>query len=205
MGAAKRLERRDESALVASLRAGDERAFMQLVEEYTPGMRRLALTFVRTPALADEVVQEAWLGVLRGLDRFEGRSSLRTWIYSIVANVARTRAVREARSVPFSSLASDDEDASVDPERFVSDGSWARPIEPWRPLLDAEARAVIDAAIARLPPQQAQVIELRDVEGWSAEDVRNVLELSETNQRVLLHRARSRVRAALEEYLLDDG
>lgn len=205
MGAAKRLERRDESALVASLRAGDERAFMQLVEEYTPGMRRLALTFVRTPALADEVVQEAWLGVLRGLDRFEGRSSLRTWIYSIVANVARTRAVREARSVPFSSLAPDDEDASVDPERFVSDGSWARPIEPWRPLLDAEARAVIDAAIARLPPQQAQVIELRDVEGWSAEDVRNVLELSETNQRVLLHRARSRVRAALEEYLRDDG
>ena len=205
MGAAQRPGRRDESALVASLRAGDEQSFMQLVEEYTPGMRRLALTFVRTPALADEVVQEAWLGVLRGLDRFEGRSSLRTWIYSIVANVARTRAVREARSVPFSSLAPDDEDASVDPERFVSDGSWARPIEPWRPLLDAEARAVVDAAIAKLPPQQAQVIELRDVEGWSSEDVRNVLELSETNQRVLLHRARSRVRAALEEYLRDDG
>src|SRR4051812_18823385 len=136
-------KRDDESALVASLRAGDERAFMRLVEEYTPGMRRLALTFVRTPALADDVVQEAWVGVLRGLDRFEGRSSLKTWIYTIVANVARTRAVREARSVPFSSLApaADDEGgAAVDPDRFVPDGHWARPIEPWREVIDAEAR-----------------------------------------------------------------
>src|SRR6266576_1735005 len=107
----------DESALVAALRAGNERAFMQLVEAYTPGMRRLALTFVRTPALADDVVQEAWLGVLRGLDRFEGRASLRTWIYRIVANVARTRAVREARSAPFSAFAGADE-TSVDPDRF---------------------------------------------------------------------------------------
>jgi len=199
-------ERRDESALVASLRAGDERAFMMLVEEYTPGMRRLALTFVRTPAVADDVVQEAWVGVLRGLDRFEGRSSLKTWIYTIVANVARTRAVREARSVPFSSLAAadDDGDAAVDPDRFVAEGHWARPIEPWRELLDHEARAVIDAAIAQLPPQQAQVIQLRDVEGWSSEEVRNVLEISETNQRVLLHRARSKVRAALEAYLGED-
>jgi len=208
MGIAERPRRRDESALVAALRAGDERAFMQLVEEYTPGMRRLALTFVRTPALADDVVQEAWLGVLKGLDRFEGRSSLRTWIYTIVANVARTRAVREARSVPLSSLASqdaDDDEASVDPDRFVGGGHWARPVEPWRQVLDAEARSVIDAAIANLPPQQAQVIQLRDVEGWSSADVRNVLEISETNQRVLLHRARSKVRAALAEYLDDDG
>ena len=181
---------------------------MRLVEEYTPGMRRLALTFVRTPALADDVVQEAWLGVLKGLDRFEGRSSLRTWIYTIVANIARTRAVREARTVPLSSLASDDPDddeASVDPDRFVGEGHWSRPVEPWRQVLDAEARGVIDAAIAKLPQQQARVIQLRDVEGWSSEDVRNVLEISETNQRVLLHRARSKVRAALEEYLDDDG
>ena len=208
MSIASRSRRHDESALVASLRAGDERAFMRLVEEYTPGMRRLALTFVRTPALADEVVQEAWLGVLKGLDRFEGRSSLKTWIYTIVANVARTRAVREARSVPFSSLASadaDDDETAVDPDRFVGDGHWARPIEPWRRVIDAEARGVIDAAIAKLPPQQAQVIELRDIEGWSSEEVRNVLGLSETNQRVLLHRARSKVRAALEEYLGNDG
>ena len=192
--------RTDESALLAALRAGDERAFMELVEAYTPGMRRLALTFVRTGAVADEVVQESWLGVLRGLDRFEGRSSLKTWIYRIVANVARTRAVREARSVPFSSFAGDDE-ASVDPERFIADGHWASPVEPWQAVLDAEAREVIDRAIAALPEQQRQVIELRDVQGWPSEEVCNVLDLSETNQRVLLHRARSKVRAALDEYL----
>jgi RNA polymerase sigma-70 factor (ECF subfamily) len=195
--------RQDESALVAALRAGDERAFMELVELHTPGMRRFALTFVHTTSVADEVVQEAWLGVLRGLDRFEGRSSLKTWIYRIVANIARTRAVREARSVPFSAFATDDE-PSVDPERFLADGHWESPPEPWRAVLDSEARAVIDRTIAALPDQQRQVIELRDVEGWSSEDVRNVLEVSETNQRVLLHRARSKVRAALEAYLGED-
>jgi RNA polymerase sigma-70 factor (ECF subfamily) len=193
----------EESALLAALRAGDERAFMEIVEQYTPGMRRLALSYVRTPALADEVVQEAWLGVLQGLDRFEGRSALKTWIYRIVANVARTRAVREARSTPFSSFATDDE-PSVDPDRFIPDGHWRSPPEPWRVVLDDEARAVIDAAIAVLPDQQRQVIELRDVAGWSSDEVRNVLELSETNQRVLLHRARSKVRAALEDYLGED-
>jgi RNA polymerase sigma-70 factor (ECF subfamily) len=166
-------------------------------------MRRFALTFVHTTSVADEVVQEAWLGVLRGLDRFEGRSSLKTWIYRIVANIARTRAVREARSVPFSAFATDDE-PSVDPERFLADGHWESPPEPWRAVLDSEARAVIDRTIAALPDQQRQVIELRDVEGWSSEDVRNVLEVSETNQRVLLHRARSKVRAALEAYLGED-
>jgi RNA polymerase sigma-70 factor (ECF subfamily) len=191
---------RDESALVAALRAGDERAFMQLVKEHSPGMRRFALTFVSSPAVADEVVQEAWLGVLRGLDRFEGRSSLKTWIYRIVANVARTRAVREARSAPFSAFGGDEDDASVDPERFLPNGAWESPPEPWRAVLDSEAREVVERAIAKLPPQQRQVIELRDVEGWTSEEVRNVLELSETNQRVLLHRARSKVRAALEEY-----
>jgi RNA polymerase sigma-70 factor (ECF subfamily) len=166
-------------------------------------MRRLALSFVRTPAVADDVVQEAWLGVLKGLDRFEGRSSLRTWIYRIVANIARTRAVRESRSAPFSSFATADEPA-VDPERFVPDGHWSSPIEPWRAVLDTEARGVIGLAIAALPDQQRQVIELRDVEGWSSDEVRNVLELSETNQRVLLHRARSKVRMALEDYLGDN-
>jgi RNA polymerase sigma-70 factor, ECF subfamily len=189
----------DESALVAALRAGDERAFMELVEAYTPGMRRLALTFVRTPAVADEVVQEAWLGVLRGLDRFEGRASLRTWIYRIVANIARTRAVKEARSAPFSSFG---DEAAVDPERFV-DRHWVEPPEPWRAALDAEARAVVDHAVAELPEKQRQVIQLRDVEGFGADEVCNVLELSETNQRVLLHRARSKVRAALEDYFGD--
>jgi RNA polymerase sigma-70 factor, ECF subfamily len=199
----RRAERADESALLAALRAGDERAFMMLVEEYTPGMRRLALSFVRTPALADDVVSEAWLGVLKGLDRFEGRSSLRTWIYRIVANIARTRAVKEARSAPFSAFATDDE-PSVDPDRFLPDGSWGTPLEPWRAVLDTEARAVIDRAIAALPDQQRQVIELHDVAGWSPAEIRNVLDLSETNQRVLLHRARSKVRAALEDYLGED-
>jgi RNA polymerase sigma-70 factor (ECF subfamily) len=185
----------DESSLVAALRRGDEAVFMRLVDEYTPGMRRFALRFVRTPALADDVVQEAWLGVLRGLDRFEGRSSLKTWIYRIVANVARTRAVREARSVPV-----DFAEPSVDPGRFVADGHWATPIEPWHDVLAAELRGVVDDAIALLPEQQRLVIQLRDVEGWDAEAVCNVLELSETNQRVLLHRARTKVRMAVEEY-----
>jgi RNA polymerase sigma-70 factor, ECF subfamily len=189
----------DESALVAALRAGDDRAFMDLVEAYTPGMRRLALTFVRTPAVADDVVQEAWLGVLRGLDRFEGRASLRTWIYRIVANIARTRAVKEARSAPFSSFG---DEAAVDPERFV-DRHWVEPPEPWRAVLEAEARAVVDRAVAELPETQRQVIQLRDVEGFGADEVCNVLELSETNQRVLLHRARSKVRAAVEDYVGD--
>jgi RNA polymerase sigma-70 factor (ECF subfamily) len=197
-------DRVDESALLAALRAGDERAFVELVEAYTPGMRRLALTFVRTPALADDVVQEAWLGVLRGLDRFEGRSSLRTWIYRIVANVARTRAVREARSTPFSAL-EHEEGPSVEPARFDRTGHWSSPPEPWRAVLDAEARRLVERAIEMLPDLQRQVITLRDVEGWSSEDVRNVLDLSETNQRVLLHRARSKVRAALEPYLAQEA
>jgi len=184
----------NDAALVAALRRGDERAFMELVDAFTPGMRRFALTFVRTPAVADEVVQEAWLGVLRGLERFEGRSSLKTWIYRIVANVARTRGVREARSTPFSS------EPSVDPDRFMPDGHWAAPIEPWQQVEETELRSIVDGAIDALPEQQKLVIRLRDVEGWSSEEVCNVLELSETNQRVLLHRARSKVRAAVEEY-----
>src|SRR5207237_8706013 len=121
----------DESALVAALRAGDERAYMELVDAFTPGMRRLASSIVRTPAVADDVVQEAWLGVLRGLDRFEGRSSLKTWIYRIVANTARTRAVKEARSAPFSSFG---DEPSVDPERFIA-RHWAEPPEPWPAVL----------------------------------------------------------------------
>jgi len=197
-------DRADESALVAALRAGDERAFMELVEAYTPGMRRLALTFVRTPSLADDVVQEAWLGVLRGIDGFQGRSSLRTWIYRIVANIARTRAVREARTTPFSSF-EHEEGPSVEPERFDRTGHWSAPPEPWRAAVDSELRGLVERAIATLPEMQRRVITLRDVEGWSSEDVCNVLELSETNQRVLLHRARSKVRAALEAYLGEDA
>jgi RNA polymerase sigma-70 factor (ECF subfamily) len=200
----------DESALVAALRCGDEAAFAQLVDAYGGAMRRLALGFVRNAAVADEVVQEAWLGVLRSIDRFEGRSSLKTWIFRILTNTAKTRAERESRSRPFSSF--DDEAASdeptVDQARFQNPrfpGGWTTFPEPWSApepqLLAAETRGVIEAAIAALPPAQRLVINLRDVEGWPAEEVCNVLELSESNQRVLLHRARAKVRAALEDYL----
>jgi RNA polymerase sigma-70 factor, ECF subfamily len=203
----------DETALLAALRDGDEAAFGTLVDAHGPAMRRVALTFVRSAAVADEVVQEAWLGVLRGLDRFEGRSALRTWLFRIVANIARTHAVREARVVPFSALDLEREaeaphDPAVDADRFP--GGWvlfpsAWSSEPERVLLSAEARTLIDSTIAGLPSGQRLVITLRDVEGWAADEVCSVLELSETNQRVLLHRARSKVRAALEAYMTKEG
>ena len=203
----------NELELLGALRRGDERAFTTLVDLHGAGMLRLARAYVRDRDVAEEVVQEAWIGVLRGIDRFEGRSSLRTWLFRIVANLARTRAVREARSVPLSALAAADveeEGPSVPPERFRGPedrwaGHWAIPPEPWgRPeqaLLSAETRARVAAAIDALPGMQRRVITLRDVEGWSAKEVCNVLELSETNQRVLLHRARTKVRHALDEYL----
>jgi RNA polymerase sigma-70 factor (ECF subfamily) len=195
-----------DDALIAALRAGDERAFVQLLDAYGAGMRRFALSIVRNAAVADEVVQEAWLGVLRGLDRFEGRASLKTWIFRIVANTAQTRAEREARSIPFSTFAGEvgDDEPSVDPSRFRNPqhpGGWTRFPEPWDDLEARETRGVIAAAIEQLPSGQRLVISLRDVEGWSSEEVCNVLELSESNQRVLLHRARSKVRAALEHHL----
>jgi RNA polymerase sigma-70 factor (ECF subfamily) len=186
---------------------------MMLVDRHGASMFRLARVYVRDRAVAEEVVQEAWIGVLRGIERFEGRSSLRTWLHRIVANLAKTRAVREARSVPFSALASADvqeEGPSVPAERFRGPddrwaGHWATPPEQWgRPehkLLSAETRARIMAAIEGLPQTQRRVITLRDVEGWSAAEVCNVLELSETHQRVLLHRARTKVRQALDDYL----
>ena len=204
----------EDSQLLAALRAGDEQSFARLVELYHGQMLRLAQTFVRTRAVAEEVVQEAWLGVLRGLDRFEGRSSLRTWIFRIVANTAKTRGERESRSLPFSALAADeDEGPAVAPERFQGPdgrfpGGWSSFPEPWdevpeQRLLSLETREVADRTIAGLPTGQRAVITLRDVVGCSAEEVCNVLELSETNQRVLLHRARSKVRGALETYLVE--
>jgi len=197
-----------EQEQLEALRRGDERAFTAFVDAHGAGMLRVARLYVRDRAVAEEVVQEAWLGVLRGIERFEGRSALRTWLYRIVANVARTRAVREARSVPLSSLAVDD--PAVPPERFHGAGDlwaghWSSPPTDWgRPeqeLLSAETRGQIAAAIEGLPASQRRVIALRDVEGWSADEVCSVLELSEANQRVLLHRARSAVRRALDDYL----
>ena len=199
-----------DAALLDGLRRGDEAAFMTLVERYNAAMVRLASTFVPSRAVAEEVVQETWLGVLQGIDGFEGRSTLKTWIFRILVNRARTRGAREARSVPFASLGPDDGEPAVDPERFLANGAWSTPPRSWEGepeerLLSAEARAVIDGAIEKLPPTQRQVITLRDVEGYGSAEVRDLLELSEGNQRVLLHRARSKVRQALEDYLGEEA
>ncbi|MFN8223986.1 MAG: sigma-70 family RNA polymerase sigma factor [Gaiellales bacterium] len=205
----------DDARLVDGLRARDEGAFMELVERYGPPLRRFITGFVRVPAVADDVLQDTWIGVLRGIDRFEGRSSLKTWLFRIAANTAKTRAVREGRSVPFSSLR-DEPERAVDPSRFLpSDdpewpGHWATPPTDWARgpearLLSRETRDVIADAIESLPESQRLVITLRDVEGFPADEVEALLEVSEGNQRVLLHRARSRVRAALERYLEETG
>jgi RNA polymerase sigma-70 factor, ECF subfamily len=199
----------DDRALVEALRRGDEAAFMWLVDEYGPALLRVARMYVPTAAVAEEAVQETWIGVLNGIDRFEGRSSLKTWIFRILTNIAKTRGERERRSVPFSSAAGA-EDPSVDPDRFLPAGDerargWALGPIPWvtpeESLLSGETRGVILEAIDTLPPTQRAVITLRDVDGWTSEEVRNALEITETNQRVLLHRARSKVRAAIERYL----
>jgi RNA polymerase sigma-70 factor (ECF subfamily) len=192
-------------ALVERLRAGDEAAFMELVERHHAALVRLAQSFVSSRAVAEEVAQETWLAVLNGIDRFEGRSSLKTWIFRILVNRAKTRGEREARSVPFSSLENAD-GPSVDPDRFVDAGAWNAPPRSWEGepverLLAGEARSVIDAAIEKLPPVQRQVITLRDVEGLDADETCRVLDLTDGNQRVLLHRARAAVRQALEDYL----
>jgi len=203
-----------ERHLIVALTAGDEAAFVTLVELYHASLVRLALTFVQSHAVAEEVVQETWIGVLTGLPRFEGRSSLKTWIFRILSNQAKTRGVRERRTVPFSAFEGTDggdAEPALDPSRFAHaapyPGHWTAPPSPWdedtpeRLMLDTETRERITSAIAALPSNQRQVITLRDVEGWSAPEVCNVLGLSETNQRVLLHRARSRVRRAIETYL----
>jgi RNA polymerase sigma-70 factor (ECF subfamily) len=200
-----------EEELVAALRAGDEAAFAALVDRYEASLVRLALMYVRDRATAEEVAQETWLAVLNGIDRFEGRSSLKTWLFRILVNRAKTRGQRDARSVPFSSIGGDGDESSVDPDRFQGEGEarpggWRQPPARWdgdpeERLLAGEARELILNTIDQLPPNQRAVITLRDVEGFSAEEARNVLDVSETNQRVLLHRARSKVRRALEQYL----
>ena len=208
------LQAPEDARIVDALRAGDEAAFTMLVEEWSPAMLRVARIYVPTRAIAEEVVQDTWIAVLRGIDRFEGRSSLRTWVFRILTNTAKTRGERERRTLPLSAL----EDPlrvpepAVSPDRFLDPdhphypGHWASPPASWsdqpeEKLLGAETRAVIDMAIARLPPAQRAVITLRDVQGWTADDACNVLGVSETNQRVLLHRARAKVRQALEDYL----
>jgi RNA polymerase sigma-70 factor (ECF subfamily) len=201
-----------DARLVEGLRAGDEAAFAALMREYGGGMLRVAQMYVSSRAVAEEVVQEAWLGVLRGIGRFEGRSSLKTWLFRIVANTAKTRAVREARSIPFSALGDESEgEPAVDADRFLGSGErfpghWGVPPQNWAGapegrLLAQETMDVIEREIERLPPTQRAVITMRDVQGFTSEEVCNALDLTETNQRVLLHRARSKVRSALEEYM----
>ncbi len=203
--------------LLEALRAGDETAFVSLLDRYHASLARLAMVYVRNRAVAEEVVQETWLGVLRGLDEFQERSSLKTWIFRILVNRAKTHAVREGRSIPFSSLpdpAADGAEFAVDPDRFVPpgrlwSGHWVSPLHIWDKTpeelaLSQETHAVIEEAVAGLPLRQREVIALHDIEGWTSEEVRNLLGITETNQRVLLHRARSTVRRELERYL-DEG
>ena len=210
-GQLERSNRGEEAALLAALRGGDERAFARLVELHHASLVRVARQYVATHEIAEDVAQEAWLGLLRGLDSFEGRSSLRTYLFRIVMNLARTRGVREARSAPFSSLGRDDEQGpSVDPERFVQApaagaGHWVSPIRPWsgsaeQIALSDEAVETVYDAIAELPDVQRRVVTLRDVEGFGADEVCDLLELSEGNQRVLLHRARTKLRQTLADY-----
>ena len=199
----------EDALLVEGLRAGDEAAFAAVMRMYGRGMLRVAEMYVSSRAIAEDVVQEAWVGVLRGIGRFEGRSSLKTWLYRIVANTAKTRGVRESRSVPFSSLGDDEDEGTVDADRFLGSGDrfpghWAVPPQVWAPegrLLADETLGVVERAIDKLPPAQRAVITMRDVQGFTSEEVCNALDLTETNQRVLLHRARAKVRRALEEYM----
>ena len=201
-----------DAALVAALRRGDADAFATLVDRHSPAMIRVAMAYVPSRAAAEEAVQETWIAVMRGIDAFEGRSLLKTWIFRILTNVAMRAGARERRSVPFAALAEAENtgEPSVDPDRFLPadhalfPGHWAimptRWPTPEEGLLAGETREVIAAAIAKLPAAQRTVIGLRDVEGWSSEEVREALEISAGNQRILLHRARSRVRNAIEDY-----
>ena len=190
-----------DEALLRGLRSGDERAFGTLIDRYHGSMVRLALSFVPSRAVAEEVVQDTWLGVLRGLSSFEGRSSLKTWLFSILVNRARTTGAREARSVPIA-----DTGPVVDASRFGPSGAWAEPPEQWieeaESRVDAEKlRHLLRTAIDALPPRQREVVLLRDVEGLTSTEVCEVLAISEANQRVLLHRGRGKLRQALETTL----
>jgi RNA polymerase sigma-70 factor (ECF subfamily) len=204
----------EDEATLAALRSGDEKAFLALVRQLHPSMVRVASLSVGSRAVAEEVVQETWVGVLKGLPGFEGRSSLRRWIFGILTNCAKTRGTREARSIPFSTIPGESEDEPpVDPSRFLPPdhprwpGHWSAPPSAWadEKLIQQESLQAAKRAIDQLPRGQREVIVLRDVEGWESEEVCRLLGLSEVNQRVLLHRARSKVRAALEVHFRSGG
>lgn len=204
----------DDAQIVAALRAGDQKVFREVVAQFNPGLVRLARTYV-SAELAEEVVQETWVAVIRSIDRFEQRSSLMTWVYRILLNKVRTLAKRESKIIPFAAMGhtSDGNHPSVDPDRLIHSesgpGHWGQPPARWENLpaerlQSEETLDMVIAAIERLPPAQREVIELRDIQGRSAEEVCNTLGVSSVNQRVLLHRARVAVRATLEEYLTND-
>jgi RNA polymerase sigma-70 factor, ECF subfamily len=196
----------DDDVLVKALAARDADAFAYLLDRYHSTLVRLAQQYVPSRAVADEVVQETWLAVIDGIDRFEQRSSVKTWLFRILVNIARSHGVKENRSIPFASTAVLEEEPAVDPRRFRrglrARGAWKRPPHPWsepeQRAVDAETLETIRTAIDRLPPDQREVITMRDLLGWSANEVCDALEVTDANQRVLLHRARSKVRASLE-------
>ncbi len=203
----------NEQKLIERLRAREENAFVELVESYYGQLLSLASLFVSNKAVAEEVIQEAWLAVFRGIDRFEARSSFKTWICRIVMNIARTRGVRESRVVAFSDFVDAETDRyepAVDPSQFrlpTDDypDHWSMMPRAWnadpeKQLLSSETMAVLDRAVEALPEAQRAVLTMRDINGWTTEEVCNALEISETNQRVLLHRARSKVRGILETH-----
>jgi RNA polymerase sigma-70 factor (ECF subfamily) len=209
------LVRDADTELVERLRNGDEATFTRLIDAYSAPLLRLAMTFVQSASVAEEVVQETWMAVVTGIDRFEARSSVKTWLFKILTNKAKTRAVRERRTIPFSEFASDnDDEPAVDPDSFLPashpqwPGHWATAPQRWSmgpegTALDRETLAVLRSGLEALPRAQRVVVALRDVHGWPAEDVCAALALSEANQRVLLHRGRSRLRAVLERYFSD--
>jgi RNA polymerase sigma-70 factor (ECF subfamily) len=205
----------DDDVLVKALIARDADAFAFLMQSYHAALLRLAAQYVPSRAVAEEVVQETWVAVIEGIDRFEQRSTVKTWLFRILVNVARTRGVKEHRSIPFASAdVIDDDEPAVDPRRFRrfgrhAAGAWKRPPNVWpdpeQQALDAEAVAVAERAIEELPPAQREVLVMRDVLGWAASDVCDALSLSDGNQRILLHRGRSRIRRALERYYDEGG
>ena len=208
----------DERALVEALRKGDETAFTTVLNRYHTPLLRLARVYVPDQAEAEEVVQETWMGLLQGIKRFEERSSLKTWLFRILMNRAKTHAQRQGRSIPFSSLpGADDEQAGgwIELDRFLPldhpqwPGGWKSFPQSWdevpeERLLSLETFNHIERAIQELPPAQREVITLRDIEGWTSDEVCNFLGISQANQRVLLHRARAQVRRALEQYLQEE-
>jgi len=210
------LVRDSDAELIDRLRSCDEATFAWLIDTYSAPLLRLAITFVQDPSVAEEVVQETWMAVVTGIGRFEGRSSVKTWLFKILTNKAKTRALREKRTIPFSAFDVRDQgdEPAVDAARFLPashpqwPGHWASPLQPWSmgpegTALDRETLAVVRRALEDLPRAQRIVVALRDVHGWPAADVCAVLDLSEANQRVLLHRGRSRLRAVVERYFSD--